>query len=350
MPQTDEQTRRLIGRLLMVGVRGSAPDEPALEADLAACEEAHCRGVILFDRDLPTGDERNIRNPRQTITLTRELRRRLGGDDLLLAVDQEGGAAQRLAPERGFLGAPSAREFAQLPPDEQERAAREQARQLVPLGVNCNFAPCVDLALNPNSEIIAARGRAYSHDPTVVIACARRVLAAHRRAGVLACMKHFPGHGSAGADTHEALVDISLDARPDLELAPYRWLRREVPMVMTGHLLDRYIDPDLPASLSPTHTGELLRRRIGFEGVIVTDSLDMRAVADRWSLEEACVMAINAGADLLLDGANAPGEARDCPAPRMAKAIERALHDGSIIGGEERLRASADRIQRALTP
>jgi beta-N-acetylhexosaminidase len=343
-----DDTAQLIGRLLMVGVRGDEPGSPLLDADLEACERARCRGVILFDQDLPSRSTRNIVNPEQTRRLVGELRRRLGGTDLIVAIDQEGGAVERLTPARGFIGTPPAAEVAMLPPAEQERLAREQAQQLAGLGVNCNFAPCVDLARNPDSDIIAGKQRAYSHDPTVAIACARRVLAAHKRAGVLACLKHFPGHGSAAGDTHLGLVDISLEARPDLELAPYHWLKNDAPMVMTGHLIDRFIDPDLPASLSPKHTADLLRTRIGYRGVVIVDSLDMRAIADRWGLAEACVLAINAGADILLDCNNAPGPERECPAPAMADAIREALDDGRIAGGVERLRESAERIRAAL--
>lgn len=345
-----DDTAQLIGRLLMVGVRGDEPGSALLDADLDACEAAQCRGVILFDRDLPSRSTRNIVNPEQTRNLVAELRRRLGGTDLFVAIDQEGGAVERLTPDRGFRGTPPAAEVATLPPDEQGRIAREQAQQLAGLGVNCNFAPCVDLARNPDSHIIAGKGRAYSHDPTVVIACARRVLAAHKTAGVLACLKHFPGHGAAAGDTHLGLVDISLEARPDLELAPYHWLKRDAPMVMIGHLIDRFIDPDLPASLSPKHTSDLLRTRIGYRGVIIVDSLDMRAIADRWGLAEACILALNAGADILLDCNNAPGPERECPAPTMAAAIREALDAGRIAGGVERLRESAERIRAAMKP
>lgn len=359
-PTIDE----VIGRMIMVGVRGATVADASLHADLEACREAHVGGIILFDVDLPTAAAlaqagvahesalarapRNIVSPEQTRTLCATLREALR-DDVLIAVDQEGGAVARLAEHRGFGPSMAAADFARLDADGRTIAARRLARQTASAGFGLNFAPCVDLATNPDSAIIAGKGRAFSDDPRLVAACAACVVDAHHELGVSACLKHFPGHGSAAGDTHEGFVDITHTHTP-AELLPYEWLlglppaEARVEVVMTGHLFDARVDPDHPASLSHAHTTGALRRRLRFEGVVVVDSLDMAAVTARYAPDEAVVLALNAGADVLLDCNNGWGPARACPAPTVAEAVRRALRDGRIEGGEHRLRDSWRRI------
>ncbi|MFG0285388.1 MAG: glycoside hydrolase family 3 N-terminal domain-containing protein [Phycisphaerales bacterium JB039] len=398
---SSKHIEHLAGRRLMVGIRGAGPDDTAFRQDLDACREARVGGIILFDVDVPqmraamargaradearTQATRNITSPAQLRELTGLLRDALG-PDLLIAIDQEGGAVARLNPSRGFAATPSAAEFARLAPDAQVAAADALAGAVADAGIDINFAPCVDLALNPDSDVIAGAGRAFSADPEVVITCARRIIDAHARAGVTTCLKHFPGHGSARADSHESLPDITDSHQPELELAPYRallgypptpwgargypptpwgasgypptpWGARSTsphpaeapprsvgaPMVMTGHLLHRALDPHLPASLSPAITTGLLRNQLGFGGVIITDSLDMRAIRDRFSAAEAAILALRAGADIALDGHNLTAD-RPCEAVALRDAIARAARDGAL--DPEALAASAARADR----
>lgn len=365
----------VIGRMLMVGVRGASLEDPQLHEDLAACREARAKGVILFDVDLPTASAlerqglgraearrraaRNIRAPAQTAALCETIREALG-DDVLIAVDQEGGRVARLSPERGFDEGPTPEAFGGMDSDGRVRAARELARQVARAGFNLDFAPCVDVGLNRESPIIARLGRAFSSDERLVTACAATVIDALHEVGVGACLKHFPGHGSALDDSHDGLPDITAcwDARR--ELFPYELLLRLPPedaragFVMTGHLFHREVDSGHPASLSRAWTTGVLRERLGFQGVVVVDSLDMGAIAGRYSPEDALVLAVNAGADLLLDCNNAPSlegrGARRCPAPEMARALRRALEAGRLEGGPDRLDASAERIARSRRP
>ncbi len=359
-PRSDDP-RGVIGALLCVGFRGSAPGDPLYEADLATLAAARVGAVVLFDvelsavrrlRDAGVPDAqararspRNVVNPAQVAALVADLRRRLGAE-LLVCVDQEGGRVARLRDEHGFLTGPAAVEFAALDSGTQAAAAHAQARQLSALGIDLNLAPCVDVAVNPDGPVIARLGRSFGADPQLVRACARVVLDMHRHCGVAACLKHFPGHGSAGEDSHLGLPDVSEVYDADRELAVYRTLLRDdppPPMVMAGHLLNRALDPDRPSSLSRRTLTGLLRETLGFRGVISTDSLDMRAIADRFPLDETLVLAINAGADLLVYGFNpAEGDAPN-PALALAEAIERAVRDGRIEGGMERIRASAAR-------
>jgi beta-N-acetylhexosaminidase len=254
---------------------------------------------------------------------------------------------ERLSRSRGFTSTAAARDLAGAAPGAVRAAGRVQADQLARHGLNVNLAPCVDLAINPASPIIAGLGRAFSDDPEVVARFASAWIESHTHAGVASCLKHYPGHGSSAGDSHLGFVDITETARRGEEEEPYRKLLRWLPgaplMVMTGHLLDRTVDPDLPASLSPRHVRRL-REGLGFEGVVIVDSLDMQAVTDRWGAAEAALLAVNAGADIILDAVNAPGPARGCPAMEMHGAIALALAEGRIDGGAARLERSAARI------
>lgn len=368
MAHASSTLERDAGRLLMVGVRGFSPDDPALRADLDACRAARCRAVVLFDVDMPTfsaaatrslareeailASPRNILDPAQARRLCAHLRGALG-DDTIVAVDQEGGEVARLHPRRGFPCALSAEAFAALPADRRHEEAMALASLVASHGFTLNFAPCVDLALNPASPIIAGKRRAFGADAPTVTECASQVLDAHAERRVLACLKHFPGHGSSAADSHLGFADISTSWREAPELAPYAALLRSragfaQPWVMTGHLFHARIDADHPASLSRAHTTGLLRERLGFGGVVVTDSLDMRAVTDRYGPDEALIRALNAGADILLDANNMPGPSRLCPAPAMQETILRAAGDGRIEGGAGRIAVSARRIESSL--
>lgn len=334
----------MISRLLCVGVRGWGPGNAAFEADIRACERAGVGAVILFDVHLAERARlgllgrgadgaralaaRNIIDPDQTRALIAHLRERLGRQ-VLIAIDQEGGRVARLTPARGFAADPSAAEFARLDAAAQREAAERQARQLAGLGIDLNFAPCVDLARH-EAGVIAPLGRSFGDEAEGVARCARVVLEAHRRAGVGACVKHFPGHGSAAGDTHVGLADITAthgedEARVFEELA-------EAPAMMAGHLLHRGVDAERPASLSRAWLTGVLRDRVGYGGVIATDSIDMGAVRDRWSAAEACVLAVEAGADLVVHGFNAPDDMVDAPhpAPAMARALAEALEAGRL--------------------
>ena len=343
-----DDLRTLIGKTIVVGVRGADPDSPELIEELAICAEAHAGGVILFDRDLATRGDRNIRCPKQVKELSACLRERLG-DELLIMIDQEGGAVARLGADRSFDPGVSAAEFALLDEAEQRRCAAAQASQLSALGINVNLAPTVDLSIEGSSTVIAGLGRSFGPDPTEVLRCASVWIEEHQRAGVAVCLKHFPGHGSASGDTHESLVDITDRASADAEIAPFQALCHERGvMVMTGHLLDQTVDPELPASLSAAHTEGSLRHGLGFNGVVVTDSIDMGAISARWSPGAAAALAIGAGADLVIDGVNARGPVRTNPALEIADAIARAIREGRIVNGEQRLLASAARVDRLL--
>lgn len=342
----------MCGRMLMVGVRGGTMEDPRTREDVAACKQAGVGGVVLFATDLGEGGDRNIHHPEQVRRLASELRHELGAD-LIIGIDQEGGRVARLRPERGFEPHVSAASFGRMDTFSQRAQARAQAKQLAGLGIDLNFAPCVDLLVNPDCPVIAGKDRAFSRDPAIAAACARVWIDEHARFGVRSCLKHFPGHGSTTDDTHHGLADISDSWDEPTELTVFEDLLDHYAdrlAVMTGHLFHRAIDPNLPASLSRAHTGGLLRARLGFEGVVVTDSLDMGAVTERFSPADAMTLALDAGADMLLDGANMPGRIRPQAALPMARTLVELVETGRIKGGGERIERSVERIARVFSP
>jgi len=339
---TENELRRLAGSVVMVGFRGLAAGS---DSDMHRhIRENHLAGVILFDEHVPTGaHDRNIASPEQLRELTAELQS--ASDPLLLiAIDQEGGQVARLNSNNGFPKFPSHAEMGEkFEPAETQLTASHIANMLAETGVNVNFAPVVDLNINPRNPIIGAQERSFSDDPTVVTDHARSFIAGHREHGVATAIKHFPGHGSSTADTHLSAVDVT-ESFNDTEFVPYRRLIKEgvVDMVMVGHLQHRGFDPALPASLSVGMIDGLLRQEMGFDGVVVTDCLDMAATAEQYSLQERVTLTLNAGVDLLLFGNNLVYDP-DRPT-QVVDAVLAAVRAGDV--SEECLKEHVDRIDR----
>ncbi|MCB1489645.1 MAG: hypothetical protein KDJ88_19570 [Bauldia sp.] len=290
-----ELVARKIGQMIIVGFPGTEPNQPWPIKAAAMIADGRIGGVILFGH--------NVRNPKQVQRLTGAMREAGGGLPPFVTVDQEGGYIQRFKRRQGFKGLPSsARTISQKGLCYAWAAYLDAGRELASLGINVNFGPVVDLNVNPGNPAIGRLRRSYGVDPQTVAEFARQFIAAHAAAGVLTVAKHFPGHGSAVLDPHKRVVDISKTWRPE-ELEVFADLVRDnaVPMIMVGHLIHpRFSDGDRPASLSRRAiTGEL-RGRLGFQGLIVTDDLGMEAITDRYRPEEAAVMAVRAGADVMI--------------------------------------------------
>ena len=337
-----------IGQMLLVGFRGTAVDSTNhIFRDL---RDYHVGSVILFDYDAPTGTRgRNIRSASQVKALCAQLRAL--NPDLLIGIDQEGGYVSRLSTRYGFPKTLSAQRSATLGIDSVRSQARLTAGMLASLGINLNFAPVADVNVNPSCPVIGAIERSFSVDTAAVARCCEVWIEEQRAKGVVSCLKHFPGHGSAKGDTHKGLVDVTKTWQRR-ELAPYRALcsspTGEVPeggrgmMVMTAHVINRQLDPaGLPASLSPKITS-YLRDTLGFQGVIVTDDLAMGAISGQYSLEQTVHMALEAGADLLCLSNNGGHYDPDL-VPKVVKVIKKLVADGTV--SEERIRQSALRIR-----
>ena len=325
--------RQLLG-LLVVGFRGARlSDAPWLRDAI----DAGLGGVILFDRDQQTGDERNVRAPDQVRALTAEILARRPAAPPIIAIDQEGGVVTRLSPAHGFPPVASEGAIGEASSAEVRRWARDLAGTLANAGATLNLAPVVDLDVNPGSPAIGALGRAFSADPEVVVHCATIEVRAHRAAGVATALKHFPGIGSSTGNTDTGLVDVT-DTWSREELVPFRRLIADgmADVVMVGHVVDRHTDGDHPASLSPVFVGKLLRGELGWAGPTITDDLQAAAIAAVHGPAAAARLALAAGNDLLLF---ANQQAYDEGiVSRVVTALGEAVRDG---------RLSRDRVEEA---
>jgi beta-N-acetylhexosaminidase len=289
-----------IGQILLIGFRGlETTAESAVVKDIQA---GRIGGVILFDRDLALGTaERNIRSPEQVKVLIRSLQSR-AAIPLLIAVDQEGGQVVRLKEKIGFPATVSAQYLGQVNDTELTRGYAERtAVALAACGFNLNFAPLVDLNVNPENPIIARYERSFGADPATVVRHALAVIEGHRCHGVACTLKHFPGHGSSRQDSHLGCTDVS-DTWSAMELEPYREIiaRGQTDIIMTAHIFNRHLDPDFPATLSAKIIGGLLRGQLQFQGLVIADDLHMKAISDFYNLETALELALNAGIDIIL--------------------------------------------------
>ncbi len=294
-----------IGQMVMVGFRGlDATTEPRLADDI---RKRGIGGVVLFDYDVPSASPvRNIESATQVSMLVAELQS-MAAIPLFIAIDQEGGRVARLKAAKGFPQSPSAAHLGALDnADSTAVAASSTGALLASLGINMDLAPDVDLNVNPENPVIGRLERSFSADPAVVTRHARIFVRELRAAGVIPVLKHFPGHGSSTADTHKEFTDVTASwTRAEIE--PYRALIREgyADPVMTAHIFNAGLDSLHPATLSGKVIDGLLRHDLHFKGAVISDDLQMKAIADRYGLESSLLLAIDAGADILLFGNNA---------------------------------------------
>lgn len=330
-----------VGQMLLIGVRATTVD-----AEIETLLDDIAPGaVILFDYDGPSGGEqpRNIVAPEQLRALTTDLQR-ASARPLLIAIDAEGGFVNRLKERYGFeVQLPSHLTLGAGTPSETESLAGASAAQLSELGINWNLAPVVDVNVFPESPAIGYWERSFSDNPAVVADHAAAFARAHHAEGVVSTLKHFPGHGSAVGDTHLGVTDVTDSFVNDDELAPYRTLIDDGydDVVMTAHVVNRNLDPSArPATLSRPIVTDLLRGELGFDGVILSDDMQMGAILEQYSLETAAIEAIKAGVDVILI---ANQNTYDIDHVRRVKAaIIAAVERGEI--SRERINESVERI------
>jgi beta-N-acetylhexosaminidase len=333
-----------IGQMILAGFRGYALKEKnPIVADL---QGRFLGGVVLFDYDVATHKtKRNIESPEQLAALDQALQAATPVQPLLISIDQEGGRINRLKPAYGFPPSYSQQYLGTLNDlDFTHQCAETTARTLQSAGINLNLAPVVDLNINPDNPIIGHYERSFSADPDVVTAHALEVIAAHHERGVLATLKHFPGHGSSTGDSHLGFVDVT-DTWSEIELEPFRNILEAgvCDVVMTAHIFNARLDPDYPATLSkPTITG-ILRDQLKWDGVVITDDMGMGAITQYFGFETAIKLAIKAGADILAYANNSSVFDPTIPA-RAFRVIKGLVEDGVIK--ESRIDQSYRRIMR----
>lgn len=331
-----------IGQMVLVGFRGMRldPRNPIL-TDI---RERHIGGVVLFDYDVPSQSPvRNIESPSQVRDLTAAFKE-ASPSPLLIAVDQEGGKVSRLKEKFGFPATVSQQSLGTSDDIVATRkSAEETAKTLAECGFNINFSPVVDLNINPENPVIGGRERSFSADPAVVTKHAIEVIKAHHARGILTTLKHFPGHGSSKNDSHLGFVDVTETWSPT-ELEPYEKIIAAglSDTVMTAHIFNSKLDTSLPATLSGRTIDGLLRDELRFDGVVISDDMQMKAVSARYGFEEAVFLAIGAGVDILAFANNSVFDP-DVAASTIG-IIRKAVRDGKV--GEGRIDRSYARIVR----
>lgn len=295
-----------VGQLIMVGFRGMGePEETSMQPIVQSIAEGKVGGVILFDYDVTSQSAvRNIQSLVQVARLTHSLQQ-LSPIPLFISVDQEGGRVMRLKSALGMPELSSPRILGSGDVEYTAQMTGTTAQYLAALGVNVNFAPGVDVDIDPLSPAIGKLERSYSADPATVALHADAYAQALEHYGLVCTFKHFPGHGSAVSDTHLGLADVTETWRGE-ELEPYKTLLPKHPyaMVMIGHVFHRLLDDVYPASLSKNIINGLLRHELGWDGLVITDDLDMQAISNYYSVKECVGLALNAGVDILLFGNN----------------------------------------------
>jgi beta-N-acetylhexosaminidase len=293
-----------IGQMLMVGFHGTALQDEGVQKVARYIQSGQVGHIIHFGY--------NIKSPEQTKQLNTYFRSLAPHQalPLLIAVDQEGGRVTRLTAEKGFPTFKSAKQVAlTLSPAKAQAYYTSMAKVAHDGGFNLVLGPVVDLEYHPKkggllNPAIGKLERAYSADIKLVSAYAQAFIQAHRQYGILTALKHFPGHGLAGSDSHKGLVDIT-PTFDKLEVAPYYHLMSKnlVDMVMTAHVTHQGYDKTYPATLSPVIIKTLLRDQ-GYKGVVISDDLFMGAIQSHFNLKTTVIQAIKAGVDILMFSVN----------------------------------------------
>lgn len=330
-------------RAFVCGCRATVLDEN----ERAFLKDADPIGVILF--------RRNIASPEQVAALTAEIRSVLARDDAFVMVDQEGGRVQRLGPPH-WRRYPAAAWFGRID-DLEERVAtirstaRLMAHDLISVGINVDCLPVLDVPAAGSHEIVG--DRAYAADPMLVATCGRAAADAMLSGGVLPIMKHAPGHGRATADSHFSLpvVDASLEELRASDFAPFR-INRDLPAAMTAHVVYSAIDGDWPGTISSKVICDIVRREIGFDGLLFSDDLSMKALPG--SFREKALGAFAASVDIALHcngdlvEASAIAEASPDVSGATLRRVEAALQAMRGTMSAFDLVDAADRLDRML--
>jgi beta-N-acetylhexosaminidase len=277
-----------VGELFITGLSGfEVSDETA-----QFLRQAKIGGVLLFAH--------NYENPAQVAELTNQIQESRTHLPLWVSVDHEGGRVQRF--KKGFTRIPDGAAIGSTQSPQLAFEISELiARELKAVGINLNFCPVADIATNPKNPVIG--NRSFGSTPDLVGKMVSAVVRGHLTQGVQPCLKHFPGHGDTSTDSHYALprIDTPLEILKEREFIPFtKGMRSKCPMIMSAHILNCQLDGQWPATLSSHILQDILRGELGYTGVIISDDMEMKAMADHFGAKEAPVRALQAGCDLLI--------------------------------------------------
>ena len=274
------------------------PDVTELTTEVADfLVDCRAGGLVLFGFNIKTlAQITKLNQDLQTLAASKGL------PPFIISLDEEGGNVSRMPADGQDLITPSQMALGVAGPAAVEACANVTARRLRQLGFNFNYAPVMDVNNNPANPVIGTRS--YGAEPAIVAELGTIAIEAYLQNAVSPCVKHFPGHGDTAVDSHYGLpiVQKSLEQLREFELVPFeRAIRAGVPAIMTAHILYPQVETGgLPATFSAIFLSQLLREQLNFDGLIITDCLDMRAIADHYDLGEAAIMAFRAGADLVM--------------------------------------------------
>lgn len=279
-----------IGQMLLVGFQGLEAPKHILDW----LQEGKIGGVILFAR--------NVDNPQQLAALCKSIHK-AAKYPALIAIDQEGGMVARLREQNGFTESPGAMALASAQDNEQqtETVSTILGTEMCSLGINWNYAPSVDISYNAQNPTVGTRS--FGNDNQIVSQMAAAAVRGFQKAGVAACAKHFPGLGDTAIDTHLELaaLDTDMDYLLENDMLPYRTaVEADLATIMTTHTLFTTLDKTYPATLSPHIVQRLIREELAYEGVVVSDCMEMRAISDNYGAGESAVLGILAGLDIIL--------------------------------------------------
>lgn len=327
-----------IGQMLLVGVAEQQLDSSSVI--LQEIREGKVGGVILFEKNItPNNSYINLKQ------LTYQLQS-AATIPLFVAIDQEGGRVNRLKTKYQFPKSVTSEYLGTLDNvDSTKFYGAITASTLAGLGFNVNFAPVVDLAINPDNPIIAKYGRAFSADAALTAKHASIIVEQHRRYGVVTVLKHFPGHGSSKADTHLGIADVTAYWQKE-ELEPYKMMidSGKIDAIMTAHIVNKKLDKKgNPGTLSKKIITDLLREDLGHDGVVFTDDMQMHAITEHFGFEKSIELSIKAGVDVMIFSNNIQGS-DNRTVDAVTKVIKQLLEDGEI--SEERIDQSYQRIMK----
>lgn len=308
----------MLGKHFVLGLRPTPDLHPD---DRRLLERLRPAGVVVFRGNFDAGLDYEAWHARFA-ALVADVRAAIGRERVLIGIDHEGGTVLRPPPPVTPYG------FARAWVNRAADVGRAMGVELASLGINLDFAPVVDIDSNPANPVIGPR--AFAADADTVSAAARAFAAALQAEGVLACPKHFPGHGDTTVDSHHGLpvIDAGRDELAARELRPFAAIVRDaIHLVMTAHILYPAIDPGVPATMSRVLVDGILRRELGYRGAVVTDDLGMRAVSAMFDAPGACARVLSSGSDLIMICSHWTNTDR---AYAMVDDLERSRADGSL--------------------
>ena len=286
----------MIGQMIMIGI-GDFSSADSSQPIFQEIKDGKVGGVVLYEKNIEK------ENAKYALTQLVFKLQKHATIPIFISIDEEGGRVTRLKEKYGFPKNVSAQYLGELDNlDSTQFYSSNRASLLNNFGINMNYAPVIDVNVNPENPVIGSLERSFSNDYSIVIKHALATIKMHNQNNVVSVLKHFPGHGSSRNDTHLGLADVTSTWQFE-ELFPYRALIDSgmVDAIMTAHIVNRALDSSkVPATLSNSVVNGMLREFLGYDGVIISDDMQMGAIKNEYGLEEAISLSIEAGVDVIM--------------------------------------------------